>query len=241
MVITIYNAIRIWTKNQEHPMRPCRLCQNPAHLVFEDTRPFFACNVCGLIFTDCCISVEAVEKHYKDQHSNTFDWMKEANSFTGWLKNLGHADPCLSLSILDYGSGSGLLTEAFRRIGFKVDCYEPMVHGEFNRESYSEAYGVIILNEVIEHLEDINKTLDIVDSVLAGNGFVFIKTLLTDQIINDPENFKESFTHWWYKDDPTHISFFSFLTIEYLCKDRGRNLMVRATSSTDNCVVLQKM
>ena len=106
---------------------------------------------------------------------------------------------------------------------------------------YSKAYDIIIMNEVVEHLEDINITFDIIYSVLALNGVVFIKTLLTDRIINDPENFKESFTRWWYKDDPTHISFFSFLTIEYICQDRGRNLTVRATSYKDNCVALQKM
>ncbi len=51
----------------------------------------------------------------------------------------------------------------------------------------------------------------------------------------------ESFKNWWYKDDPTHISFFSFLTFDYICNNRGRNLAVKAISSTDNCVVLQKM
>ena len=222
-------------------MRPCRLCHNQAKLVFEDVRPFYACNICGLIFSDCFLSVEAVEKHYKDQHTNPFDWKKEAEVFVEWLNNVGFSVPLLSISILDYGSGSGLLAEALKKIGFKVDCYEPMLHGEFNRESYSEAYDVIILNEVVEHLEDINKTLDIVYKVLADNGVVFIKTLLTDRLINDPLNFQDLFKGWWYKDDPTHISFFSFLTIDYICKDRGRNLVARAISITDNCVVLQKI
>ena len=222
-------------------MRPCRLCSHPAHLVFEESRPFFACNVCGLIFTDCFISEEAVEKHYKDQHGNTFDWMNEANGFVEWIRNMGLAVPLLSLSMLDYGSGSGLLTEALKKIGFQVDCYEPMLHGEFNPDKYSKSHDVVILNEVVEHLEDINKTFDIIYRVLSPNGVVVIKTLLTDWIINDPENFKESFTRWWYKDDPTHISFFSFMTIEYLCHDRGRNLAVGAVSSTNNCVVLKRM
>jgi SAM-dependent methyltransferase len=222
-------------------MRLCRICRNPSYPVFEDTRPFFACNVCGLIFSDCLLSPEAVEKHYKDQHDNPFDWMKEANGFVELLKNAGISVPLMSSSILDYGSGSGSLTEALKKIGFKVDCYEPMLHGEFNRKSYAESYDVIILNEVVEHLEDINKTLDIIYSVLAPNGVVFFKTLLTDQIINDPENFKESFKRWWYKDDPTHISFFSILTIEYICKDRGRNLAVRAITYNDNCLILQKI
>jgi len=222
-------------------MRTCRLCHHPAHLVFEEVRPFFACNVCGLIFSDCFISAEAIEKHYKDQHNNVFNWKKEAGFFIEWLKNLEWSLPLSSLSFLDYGSGGGFLTEELRRMGYAVDCYEPMLHGEFNPNKYSKAYDVIIMNEVVEHLEDINKTLDIIYSLLADNGVVIIKTLLTDRIINDPENFKESFTRWWYKDDPTHISFFNFMTIEYLCHDRGRNLMVRAISSTDNCVVLQKM
>jgi hypothetical protein len=222
-------------------MRTCRLCHHPARLVFEDTRPFYACNVCGLIFSDCLISIEAVERHYKDQHGNTFDWITEANGFVEWIKNMGFTVPLLSLSILDYGSGSGLLTEALRKMGFKVDCYEPMLHGEFNRKGYSEAYDVIILNEVVEHLEDINKTLDIVFSLLAINGVLIIKTLLTDSLINDPQNFTKSFKNWWYKDDPTHISLFSFLTIEYISKDRGRNLVVRAFSHNDNCVILQNI
>jgi SAM-dependent methyltransferase len=221
-------------------MRSCRICSHPAHLLFNDTRPFFGCNVCGLIFTDCFISEEAVEKHYKDQHSNSFDWMREAKGFVEWIKNMGQPVPLLSLSILDYGSGSGLLAEALKNIGFQVDCYEPMLHGKFNPNVYSKSYDVIILNEVMEHLEDINQILDRIYGILALNGVIIIKTLLTDRIINDPENFKESFSRWWYKDDPTHISFFSFMTIEYLCHDRGRNLVIRAISYNDNCVVLQK-
>jgi 2-polyprenyl-3-methyl-5-hydroxy-6-metoxy-1,4-benzoquinol methylase len=222
-------------------MRPCRLCQNPSQIIFEDVRPFYACNVCGLIFSDCLLSAEEVEKHYKDQYQNEWDWGNEAEVFVLWLKNFRGTAPSLSLSILDYGSGGGLLAEALRKVGFKVDCYEPMLHGDFNRESYSEAYDIIILNEVIEHLEDINKTLDIVYNVLADNGVVFIKTNLTDKLINNPLNFQKLFKGWWYKDDPTHISFFSFLTIEYICKDRGRRLEVRAISETDNCVMLQKI
>ena len=223
-------------------MRLCRLCHNQAHLVFEDVRPFYACNVCGLIFSDCFLSVEEVEKHYKDQYHNECDWGNEAAVFILWLKNFGGGSaPLLSLSFLDYGSGGGFLAGALRKIGFKVDCYEPMLHGEFNRESYSEAYDVIILNEVVEHLEDINKTLDVVYNVLADNGLVFIKTLLTDQMINDPLNFQELFKGWWYKDDPTHISFFSSLTIEYICKNRGRNFVAKAISNADNCVLLQKI
>lgn len=222
-------------------MRPCRLCRHPARLVFEDTRPFYACNVCGLIFSDCFLSVEAVEKHYKDQYDPDFDWKRESGFVVEWLKKLVDPITLLSLSILDYGSGGGFLTKALREMGFKVDCYEPMLHGEFVRENYSNAYDVVILNEVIEHLEDINKTLDIVYNVLADNGLVFLKTLLTDHMINDPLNFQALFKGWWYKDDPTHISFFSSLTIEYICNDRGRSLVDRAFSSTDNCVVLQKI
>jgi SAM-dependent methyltransferase len=222
-------------------MRTCRLCNHPAQLVFEDVRPFFACNVCGLIFSDCFISAEAVEKHYTDQHKNTFDWDQEANGFVEAIKKLGLESPLSSLSILDYGSGSGLLAEALRKAGFNVDCYEPMIHGEFNAQNYSKAYDVIILNEVVEHLEDINKTLDIIYNLLPIKGVVFIKTLLTDPIVNHPENFKALFSAWWYKDDPTHISFFNLLTIDYICQDRGRHLALRATSYTDNAVVLQKM
>jgi hypothetical protein len=226
---------------EKHPMRPCRLCQNPSQIIFEDVRPFYACNVCGLIFSDCLLSAEEVEKHYKNQYSSGFDWKKEAQHFVEWFDHFGFAVPVRTLSIFDYGSGGGFLTKALREMSFKVDCYEPILHGEFNRENYAEAYEIVILNEVVEHLEDINKTLDTVYSILADNGVVFIKTNLTDKLINNPLNFYELFKGWWYKDDPTHISFFSSLTIEYICKDRGRNLVDKAISETNNCVVLQKI
>ncbi|MEW6184554.1 MAG: class I SAM-dependent methyltransferase [Thermodesulfobacteriota bacterium] len=220
--------------------RPCRLCGHPAIQVYEDDRPFFACNICGLIFSDCLISTEAAEKHYQDQYKNAFDWDKEALAFVAMINQCKHSPEPSSLSVLDYGSGGGFLTEALRRKGFTVDGYEPMIHGEFEEGKYSRNYDVVILNEVLEHLPDINKTFDLIYDLVAPQGIMILKTLLTDSLINDPEHFLQLFKAWWYKDDPTHISFFSSLTFEFLCRDRGRNLEVLGISSTENCLVLKK-
>lgn len=215
--------------------RCCRLCNSPAYMVFEDSRPFYVCKKCGLIFTGCYLSPEETTKHYQSQYGNIIDWNKEA---TAILNLVSFA--VTPLNIFDFGSGSGLLAAAFRSMGFEVGNYEPMLHGDFRTENYDSSYDLVILNEVIEHVEDVMQTFDNICSVTKPGSVIFISTMMTDIIINEPGKFQETFSNWWYKDDPTHVSFFCQLVFESICAmEDGCKLQLLFAGT--NGVILQRV
>jgi glycosyltransferase involved in cell wall biosynthesis len=214
--------------------RHCRICDKHAYMVFEDSRPFYLCNNCGLIFSDCSLSQEEIKKHYQSQYANNFDWNKEAKAL---LEVVRFA--VTPRKIFDFGSGSGLLADAFRSMGCEVDNYEPMFHGDFRAENYNNSSDLVILNEVIEHIEDVLKTFDNVYSVTRPGGIIFIKTLTTDAIVNESNKFQELFNNWWYKDDQTHVSFFCQRTFEYICAMKN-NYQLQMLAIRPNGVILQR-
>lgn len=202
-------------------MKLCRLCSKPSTIVFHDTRIFFACNRCGLIFTDRNLSDSDSIKHYIAQHDNGFNWIHEADYILKLIPTIND-----NYAILDYGSGCGLLAKELRERGFNVSCYEPMYDGLFDLSKYNYNYDVIILNEVIEHVDNILLVLNNIYYSLKSKGYIIIKTLRTDSIIISPFDFETIFKSWWYKDDLTHISFFSYLTFEYICNNMFDNLKI---------------
>lgn len=193
-------------------VRACRLCQSPARLFSSEVRPFYICPTCALIFSDNPLSVRQSEKHYQSQYDIEFDDRKYVQKI---LRLISNADEVRR--ILDYGSGSGRLSQAFRDQGYIIDSYEPMCDGEFISEHYPHHYDLIIVNEVIEHISDLRKAFDDLHRACNKGGTVFIGTLMTDTLINDPGHFEERFRAWWYKDDLTHVSFFCLKTFEYVC------------------------
>ncbi|MFZ4857474.1 MAG: class I SAM-dependent methyltransferase [Desulfuromonadaceae bacterium] len=211
------------------------MCDKQAFLVFEDSRPFYICCNCGLIFTECSLSRAQKNEHYQSQHANPFDWLKEAEAL---LRLVSFA--VVPRKIFDFGSGSGFLAAAFKSLGYEVTTYEPLLHGEFKRNNYNCSNDLVILNQVIEHVEDIDSLVDNVYSVTEPGGIIFVATLMTDAITDELSRFQEQFKKWWYKDDQTHISFFSQCTFEYICANKDSN-QLKLVYFHPNYVLLQRM
>ena len=114
-----------------------------------------------------------------------------------------------------------------------------MSHGDFRVGDYNNNYDLVILNEVIEHIEDVLPVFDDLCTVLRPGGAVFISTLMTDTIINAGERSWDLFRCWWYKDDPTHVSFYCQLTFEYLCEIKGK-MQLKLLTLASNGAVLQQ-
>lgn len=213
--------------------RCCRICDNDAFMFFYVSRAFYLCKNCGFIFTDCTLTLEEIKKHYQSQYLNAFDWDKEAITL---LEIVNFA--VKPRKILDFGSGSGLLADELRSMGLEVDTYEPMQHGDFRSEDYNNSYDLVILNEVIEHITDVLKIIGYICPVTRPGGIIFISTCMTDAIINEPDKFHELFGSWWYKDDQTHVSFFSQLTFEYICAMKN-DYQLKMIAACQNGVILQ--
>jgi len=110
--------------------------------------------------------------------------------------------------ILDFGSGSGEMTHEFRTRGYNVTPLEPMTHGYLKDQNYPVKFDVVIAVEVIEHLLEPWDELREIEKVMTPNGIVVFTSLLTNPFIDRPDAGNQ-FKNWWYKDDPTHVSFFS--------------------------------
>lgn len=184
--------------------KPCRICQAFSSIFFQDQRAFFKCPECSLIFTEGIPSKEAEEKHYKDQWATTDPnfWKSQVDVLLQLIGN--YLTPS---RILDFGSGSGEMTNEFRKRGYDVTALEPMTHGYLKDQNYSEKFNVVIAVEVIEHLLKPWEELQEIEKVLAQDGIVIFSSLLTNSFIDRPDA-REQFKNWWYKDDPTHVSFF---------------------------------
>lgn len=191
---------------------PCRVCQSPSELFYEDTRKFFKCPQCWLVFTLEMAENPVAEKHYKEQWGTADPnyWKEQVD---GALEIINQY--LTPTKILDFGAGSGEITHEMRIRGLNVTPLEPMINGFLKDQNFSQEFDVILAIEVIEHLPNLWEELKELNKVLVEGGIILISTALTNKFIDTPQA-AESFRQWWYKDDPTHVSFFCNKTIATL-------------------------
>ena len=77
----------------------------------------------------------------------------------------------------------------------------------------SRQYDFITATEVVEHLSQPGEVLGRLWDTLKPGGWL---GLMTKLVLS-----KEAFSQWHYKNDPTHICFFSRETFDYLCQSWG--------------------
>jgi 2-polyprenyl-6-hydroxyphenyl methylase/3-demethylubiquinone-9 3-methyltransferase len=108
-----------------------------------------------------------------------------------------------SLRILDYGGGSGMLTELLKKRGFSnTFSYDPIIPEYAARPE--GLFDCIVSFEVLEHSPDPRATLNDIVSMLKTPGIVLLSTLL------QPPEIDQYGVRWWYVAPRNgHISIFS--------------------------------
>ena len=209
----------------------CHIC-NTQTVSFEDNqlnKIFFHCPSCELIFLDKKFYVsQNDEKNQYDQHNNNLEnegYVKMFNDFLDFtLKGLPVK------SVLDFGSGpTPVLAELLKRRGLHVEHFDKFYQPKKVYEN--KKYDLITSTEVFEHLEDPKETLSLLSNHLNPNGVISIMTLFHT-------NKQEDFLKWWYRRDPTHITFFTPKTIETMAKKCGLKLLKH---NTKRVIALQKV
>jgi hypothetical protein len=108
---------------------------------------------------------------------------------------------------LDFGSGPGpTLSVMLEEAGHQMTLYDKFYAD--NACTLQQHYDFITATEVVEHLSQPWQVLDHLYSLLRPQGILGI---MTKQVID-----QEAFKGWHYKNDRTHISFFSRSTFEWL-------------------------
>lgn len=192
----------------------CPLCGENHRLntyLREGNRVYIQCLVCRLIFVPAVFHIGAdEEKAEYDLHENDI-YDKNYRNFLNRL-----AVPLLEvlktgqgpLYGLDFGCGPvPALATMLQEKGYSVAVYDLFYSPD--QSVLQRQYDFITATEVVEHLRDISRELDMLWSLLATGGMLAIMTGIA------PETATE-FGKWHYIRDKTHINFFSKPTFEYL-------------------------
>jgi SAM-dependent methyltransferase len=118
-----------------------------------------------------------------------------------------------SMSILDYGGGTGLFAQRMRELQFSATTYDPF--SSFNAMP-AERFDLITCLEVMEHIPFPKETVQTMLSLLDKNGAILFSTLL------QPESFEKTGLNWWYASPRNgHVSLYSSQSLALLFKPYG--------------------
>ena len=193
-------------------LESCRLCSEDNVSIFyldneNFDKIFFKCSDCNLIFVQQnSLPDTNVEKDRYLSHNNDLD-DPDYQAFLSKLWNpLERRLENGSLG-LDYGAGPGpALIKMMSGDGYFVEMYDPFFAN--NKEVLDRTYDFIVCTETAEHFVYPSKDFNRFDRMLKLNGFLGVMTSFTDNVSN--------FGDWYYRRDPTHVSFYSTKTMDWI-------------------------
>lgn len=232
--------------NKTLPIK-CPLChsQSCQYYWHDKTREFHQCQHCHLVFVPPRYHLSRQEEKAEyDKHNNTC--LNE-----GYRRFLNRTlEPLLAaakshfdsqsinnnISGLDFGCGEGaFLSQMAKEQGVSVENYDLYYHP--NKSALAQQYHFVVMTEVLEHLAQPATVIRHLVSLLKPKG---ILAIMTKRVLD-----QEAFTTWHYKNDPTHICFYSESTFEFIASEYGLSLEVmgndvvflyvqRCTNAQDN-------
>ncbi|MBD3585825.1 class I SAM-dependent methyltransferase [Salinimonas sp. HHU 13199] len=187
----------------------CPLClhHEPVFYHQDKQRDYYQCTVCSLVFVP--------PAHHPSQKRELSEYQlhENDNDDPGYRRFLSKAAlPLLqrvtSLSRgLDFGCGPApVLAQMLLEEGHTMSVYDPFFHPDDS--VLAPSYDFITCTEAIEHFHTPYQELMLLDSLLKQGGWLCI---MTKRVLD-----KTRFASWHYKNDPTHVSFFSDETFRYL-------------------------
>ena len=189
----------------------CKICQEDTETFYDEYMQCdtYHCTACEFIFKDekAIISLEKELKVY-EQHNNTEENLGYVTMFQDFIDQTFAPFKNEIETVLDYGSGPNpVLASMLKKQGFDVEHYDKFFATKKVYEN--KKYDLITSTEVIEHISDIKEVMALWSQHLNTNGYLAIMTQFHT-------NEKEDYLKWWYRRDPTHISFFRPHTFQKL-------------------------
>ena len=186
----------------------CTLC-NSSTVIFCEYKEklFYKCSNCeGILLNKDHYLDFDTEKHRYDKHSDDIE-DKGYQEFVKPLIDIVLENHTFSDKGLDYGCGkTAIVEQLLLRKQYNMIGYDPIYFPEEN--ILKGKYNYITSCEVVEHFYNPAKEFQRLSELLLPTGKLYLKTYL----------FKEGieFKNWWYKNDPTHVFFYSARTFEYI-------------------------
>lgn len=189
----------------------CPLCLGARNSIFfhDKRRDYRRCDDCLLVFVPSGQHLSlADEKAIYDLHENDpndIDYRQFLSRLSIPLTERLDNNTCG----IDYGCGPGpALAAMLNEQGFNMEVFDPIYANQTNL--LNRQYDFITCTEVVEHFRNPHAEFERLFAMLSRNGWLGI---MTKQVIDT-----QGFATWHYKNDPTHISFFSKQTFQWLAE-----------------------
>lgn len=188
----------------------CPLCADmvaPGCFYSDRYRDYYRCSRCHLIHVPPAQrpSPETERAEY-DKHQNLPDDERYRNFLNRLFMPLNDRLRPASHG-LDFGSGPGpTLSLMFEEAGHRVSLYDPFYAPQ--RDTLARQYDFITASEVVEHFHAPATEFALLWSILKPGGWLGVMTKLA---LN-----RDAFSRWHYKNDCTHVCFFSSKTMAWL-------------------------
>jgi 2-polyprenyl-3-methyl-5-hydroxy-6-metoxy-1,4-benzoquinol methylase len=156
----------------------------------------------------------AQERREYDKHQNSTD----DPGYRRFLDRL--CQPLLAVldenaSGLEFGCGPGpALACMLREAGHTVTLYDSFYYPD--RDALTQTYDFISATEVVEHLHKPGAVLESLWAMLRDGGVLAVMTKL---VLDEA-----AFSRWHYKNDPTHVVFFSQPTWQWWAQQKSAHL-----------------
>lgn len=180
------------------------------------------CRTCGFVYVKKTLSEKEYAQHYahasiyeftrdEDIHARTFQFIRRYIS--------------KGFSIIDVGCSTGNLLGLFKKDGFrsllgidpsprcKITAWKDfgvrVFSGTLNDFHIKKKYDLIILNNVLEHLFDVQASISKCEDILKPSGYLYIA-------VPDEDNFYKHVDEPFNEFSLEHINFFSLSSLKRL-------------------------
>lgn len=206
--------------SEDPAVQTCPLCGGTSRHLFrqrepdrELDRPYYRCSSCEVVHVPSTFFLPPEEEkarydehmndpddpNYRDFLARLFDPMVKALEFEGGSTMFRKG--------LDFGSGPGpTLSRMFNERGYDVSLYDPFYAP--HESHLQRSWDFITTTETVEHLHAPLMEMDRLWTCLKPGGWLGIMTSTV------PADF--DFASWHYKNDPTHVVFWTESAFEWL-------------------------
>lgn len=188
---------------------------------------YYLCPVCGFCFAPE-LQAWTPEQFAKAIYNDGYAFVDPEYASARPLGNADMVDQLFGASKaglrhLDYGGGSGLMSEALRGKGWDSRSYDPFVNLDQQPGDLGQ-YDLVTAFEVFEHVPRVATLLDHLEALCKPDGLVLFSTVLSDRMIVQGRRLT-----WWYASPRNgHISLFSAESLKRCLTERGLMLGSRS-------------
>lgn len=196
----------------------CPLCNSRAYAFLPTKqRAFYRCEHCDLVFADPTSHLPlSAEQDIYDLHQNDPSdsgyrqfLMRLVEPLVQYLGRSATHYQDQFTEVLDFGCGPGpAMGELLEPYGLSVCNYDPIYQP--NDALLQKQFDVITCTEVVEHFNQPLDSWQQLFDCLSAKGTLGVMTSLFTR------DTPAAFNAWQYKNDPTHVSFYTPKTIAWL-------------------------